>query len=319
MKVGAIVNPNAKGVIKGYSRKVKAILKTDLVFETSDEKEIKPALQILKAEEPDILSIIGGDGTVGATVTELLKLCNEQTQIPILLPARAGTLNVIADNIPVKGDLESILLKLKEFAGKIRFSRDIPRDNIRKFKIIKVKTNILEEERYGFSIDIGIPFFFTEKFYQLRTRSSRTALTLLSKSISKFVMGMNSKELARSFFGDIIIDGVGYPYKEHLLIVASVFKQLPLFFRPFYVKDDKWKDGFYFWVLSEDIWNAMKNFRVISRGLKRMRKSFNDIAENVTVVTKEGFALDGELFKPPQGEEYSINITLGPVVDFLKL
>jgi len=48
-----------------------------------------------------------------------------------------------------------------------------------------------------------------------------------------------------------------------------------------------------------------------------MKRSFNDIAENVKIITDGGYTFDGEMFYP-EGK-YSITITKGPVLNFIKL
>ena len=320
MKVAVIVNPNAQRMAKGYFQKIRALLKPDLIFETESISELDKTIKLVKKEMPDIVVLSGGDGTLNIGITKLIRAYKNEldNNLPIILHSRAGTMNFIADNIPVNGDPDTIFIKLKDMLQSIRSVQDIPRDNIKKTKIMKIQSDLFAEEKYSFSVVFGIPFFLIKRFYGMGKRNQKSALRMVSTAISKFVMGDRSgSELSKSVEANIFIDGKEYMFEKHICIVASPFRKLVLFFQPFYVKDDKWKDGFYFFVLSEDVWEALKNFRVLSRGLKRLKKSFNDISENVVISSRGGFALDGEIYEP--NKTYTMNISLGPVVNFLKI
>lgn len=320
MRVGVIINPNAKTTLKGYSLKVREILGEygELVFETERLEETRERLRLLKEEEVDIIAFMGGDGTLKIGVSLIMEEWGENAPKPFILAVKGGAFNLTARNIPTRGGAEATFVRLRKLLETTSSTKDIPRDNIRRVKTLKVMNSAIGKYEYGFTVTFGIPFWMTERLYEEKARTPRAALTMVSSAISKFIMGVNREgSLLRSFSAKITIDGEEYPHTEHLVVVSSVFTKLVLFFRPFYLKDDKWKDGFYLFVFSDDVWTALRNFRIVSRGLKRFKKSFNDIADEYTITTSEGYSFDGEVFKP-QGE-LTLNVKLGPLVNLLRL
>jgi hypothetical protein len=62
---------------------------------------------------------------------------------------------------------------------------------------------------------------------------------------------------------------------------------------------------------------AIKRIRALSKGLMRMQKSYNDLAETTIVRADSGYAMDGEVFE--RNSPFEIKILKGPAITFLRI
>lgn len=320
LKCALIINKNARKNKIGGLNKEKAykILKNYVeIFETWTIEEARSAITYIKELNFDLLVGSGGDGTHHAIITEVCKTYGEDGNFPIYLPLRGGTMNFAAPNIPVKGSQIQTLQKLKSFLEGVEHRLDIPKDTLKKNRILK----LVEEERkilrYGFALIMGLPYKITKLYYESGTPSPSTAFTITTSIIGGYVVGAKSSiDAFQPIDVEIEIDGEKYPFKKCLLLVASVFPKMVLWFEPFY-KEDKWKDGYYLLVFSEPAIEAIKRIRALSKGLLRMQKSYNDLAELTVVRSNSGYAMDGEIFE--RDRSYEIKILKGPTFTFLRI
>lgn len=318
MKVGVICNIHAKRNRKGIANRVKAILKDyACVFEETESIEDLNGIVVNNIDKVDVWCFVGGDGTLNAGLNLLWKIKGKpkELDIPVLI-GKAGSLNAIADKVPLKGDLDEIMLRFYEFLNSLGNVSVFPRNNIRKFSTIKLKFLKPEiGEKLCFSFFLGAPYFIAKKVIESRLGSKTSILRLIYTSIAKFVVGQDDEKLIRQVEAEIEIEGKAYPYKLHYVILGSVFREPALFFRPF-PEPEKYKEGFYFLVYSGDVWTALRNFRKYARGEKRAPHSFADITYKLRIRAKGGINFDGELISE---NEIELEAEPGPIVNLVKV
>ena len=321
MKVAVICNLNAQRVKRGIGQRIKAILKNHALFVAETEK-IDEVYELVdrNLSKADIWCFVGGDGTLNSGLSILWQKTGmkDELEIPVL-HGKAGSLNAIPDKIPLKGNLDDIMLRFKDLLMSYHRARRIPRDNIRKFNTIKLTTDTWELPRICFTFFLGTPYFIAKKVIETRLASKRSILQMIYSSIAKFVLGQDKEKLIRRVKAEIHTDGKKYPYVHHYVVIGSVFRAPALFFSPF-VEPEKYKGGFYFLVYSGDVWTALKNFRTYATGKKRPPHSFNDIVSEVEIKAWGGIDFDGEL-ESPKDEKTPIEIKAenGPIVNLIKV
>ncbi len=315
MRVGVICNLNAKRVRKGISKRIKAILKklAVVVEETQTPQEVDRIISE-NINSVDVWCFVGGDGTLNLGLSTLWRKTGMKNEIKIpVLHGKAGSLNAISDKIPLKGDLDDIMLRAYDFLSSVKIASAIPRNNVRKFNTIKIRYD--DSSRICFTFFMGTPYLISKRIIESRLATKRSILQAIYSTIAKFVIGQDSEKLIRQVKAEMKIDGQKYPYLKHYVIVGSVFREPALFFRPF-VEPEKYKNGFYFFTYSGDAWTALRNFRLFATGRKRPPHSFSDIAEKVEIKAWGGVNFDGEII---DRENIELIAEPGPIVNLLKV
>jgi hypothetical protein len=317
MKVGVICNINAQRVPPGISARIKAILK-DSIEVIEETKKLKDMKQIIDDyfDKVDIWCFVGGDGTVNQGLSYLWYKTGMKDELDIpVLHGKAGSLNAIPDKIPLKGDLDDILIRFKNFLEEKKGIRKIPRDNLKKLNTIKLSIKGYETPKICFNFFLGVPFLISKKVIEMRLGTKSSILQTIYSTIAKFVVSGGREKLIKKIKAEIEIEGAKYPYKFHYVIVGSTFREPALFFRPF-TEIDKYKSGFFFFVYSGDAWTAIRNFRTYARGKKRPPHSFNDITSKVLIKAWSGLNYDGEI---EDKDFVEFKAEIGPIVNLIKI
>lgn len=114
VKIGLLCNPLSGRVRKEKKSTVRIFSGTvgASYQEASSPAEIGTALNILLAEQPELLAIAGGDGTVQAALTHMFG-SNEPSGWPPLCIIPAGTTNMTALDLGVRGRPKRVLNRLE--------------------------------------------------------------------------------------------------------------------------------------------------------------------------------------------------------------
>ena len=99
--IGVVVNPYARANQRRKDRleRLQHIVGTDgIVAQTNGLREIDDVAREFLDRSIEILAVCGGDGTIFRTVTAFRRTWGDR-ELPMLLPLRAGTINVIASSI----------------------------------------------------------------------------------------------------------------------------------------------------------------------------------------------------------------------------
>ena len=166
--VAVITNPNAgKNTPRaGLGRVIASILSTPHWIYTPDTlAELGEVAQQLGRERPDILVIVGGDGTIHQTLSKVLREHDNtpSTPLPQVLIIPVGTMNNVATAIGLTRHPAVKLAKL--IAAKIRENRPLDVMHRNPLKI---------NDEYGFLYGTGLPVNFLQRCYENRGQSGST-------------------------------------------------------------------------------------------------------------------------------------------------
>lgn len=285
--------------------------KGTFIIDSYSLKDINSIVDLIKNEGINLLLLNGGDGTLQITLTELLKHLPHD-KIPILLPLRGGTMNMVANNLGIRRTpIETVRIMMKHIQAFNNGEEQLSTVPLRIIKINDTKNGI----RYGFTFSNGIVYKIQKEYYATGNPSFQTAVNLTTTIIGNFIIGTRR---GKSFFekikADIRIDGKQYPYNTVLLSVASILQKLVLWFKPFYQPENKGIDNFYFFAVSMNSVSIIANIRALSTGKLLHERMFNGIAHRVYIQAEGGYGIDGELTHDANTE---VTIEEGPIINFI--
>ena len=102
-----------------------------------------------------ILAINGGDGTISQTLTAFIK-AYDGAPLPKIAILRGGTINVLAENLGIKGSPEQVLYRL------------IERHSINNLTVTRKISTICIEGQHGFLFGNGTTAGFLELFTKIK-------------------------------------------------------------------------------------------------------------------------------------------------------
>ena len=231
--IGVVVNPYARANRRRPDRleRLQAILGEDgVVTQTNGIREIDDVAEELRERQIEILAVCGGDGTIFRTVTAFRKVWGEDRELPMLLPLRAGTINVIAGSIGcMHGSPERVLAHVVNDFRRGRVHDTVERDLV-----------CVNGREYGFLFGLGVVVNFLRVYYTSPKPGPARAAGLLAKFATSAVLGTS---LARGTFhpfdADMICDGERIPFRRFSMLVGMTIEHLPLGFRVGYLATRK--------------------------------------------------------------------------------
>jgi diacylglycerol kinase (ATP) len=314
MKLGVVSNPDSDrnlrdaGEARSFIRKRAEVLH----LEARNLDEMFDVMPEFARAETDVLVINGGDGTVGAALTAVLRDGVFEKR-PRLAVVPAGTTNAIAHDIGQTGSPRRVLVRLLEAASGDRPVRSVTRP------VLRLDLGEGREPLYGMFLG-GAAFYDWVRLARGTleplgaTQSSLVGLTVAQLCL-KYLTGRGgeTKLFSPTKIG-INVDGRA----EYVLLLATTLKRLPARLSPFWGGGDGALR--YTWVahppqrpLSGSIltmlgrpraWMAEAGFR--SGSANHLELSFS----------RPPLVLDGEFVEPPGGE--ALRISADNVVSFIR-
>lgn len=257
-------------------------------------------------KEFDVIAPTGGDGTLNHFVNSLIPFLSEKEIL--VFPIGGGSLNVVQKNVIPHQRIGTAPRILCDLVNSMSSSPE-PQRYIR-----KVRTISFEEKgsprRFGFMFANGLVYRAMNAYYQKGVGPEVAFLTMLELFL-KGVFGRDST-LFEYMDCDLLIDGREFQYKKVLACVASSFRKMILFTRPFV--EVKREEGFYFMACADPIPDIALNFLWVITGRKVLSKMFSGKASRVSIYFDGGYTIDGELFERKRTE---VLLEEGPAVPFL--
>lgn len=306
--IGIITNPHAKSNKRNPQRSklLSYIAGSRGTLEvTNNLEDLRKVAQQFAEQNIDTLAINGGDGTISRTLTAFIHEYKGRP-LPDVAILRGGTMNVLADNLNVRGSPEQILYRLVEG------------HSLRKY-MGTVELNTLRiNDHYGFIFANASSRRFLEVFYKNKSNYLGSILLFLKVLASYFVKGSLYASVVKEETFTIEADDKSPLTLSTPLMFCSTVELLPLKIKlfPLALKDP---NQFQFlsvlsnpqnvpWVLPHFILNLSSN--------KAHKVEFICKDLKVTAESPEanGYTIDGELFYP---EESHLNISLGPKIRFI--
>lgn len=225
MKLGILVNGRAGGMRRNPARlaRLEAQLPPERVCVTRDVGEIAAALQALRDAGVDTLAVVGGDGSVGGTLTEVIR-CWPADALPAVSLTRGGTINTIARSLGARGAPEE---QVRELLARHDWRVDTRRP------LVEVRS-AEGERRAGMVFANGVAVRWLRLYYE----DSRQGVAGAAAVVARIVASAGVRgSLARSLFQPsgirVELDGQALPFERFTVTAAASVEHIGLGFRPF--------------------------------------------------------------------------------------
>lgn len=204
-QIYAVANPNAGlGKNNGVAKRTFAQLREVFASpecgvevrdcETQDLEHLDRTVDEMVRDQPKMIIVIGGDGTIQKTMSSIIKkYVAAGHDIPMVMIMGAGTVNA------VRGALE--LLGPDPEKGRDKVFEKIRRGN----KLDEIHRHILKiNGEYGFISGVGLPVRFLERYYQHAPprgfkRALQTSLWVLWNEFLRYLPPWRRRSLAHRF------------------------------------------------------------------------------------------------------------------------
>lgn len=318
LRVGILTNALSGKNRRGHyvkTRKVLVDYPQVLNRDVQTPTQIDTALKDFADKKVDLIIISGGDGTVQATLTSLLRQRPFET-LPLIAILAAGTTNMTAGDVGITGNPSKALRKLLVWANTPSLKAEM-----RKRSILRVQQMADKESLYGMFFGVVGAVQGTQFFHNhIRTKGLPGVFgpgVAVVRLLYDLVRGCNNYVHPEDV--TIELDGQPAQQRETQLILVSTLQRLMLGLWPF------WGVGHAPLHYTEVDANSMHLLRVLPallRGRRHTKLTLKNgyLSENVNqvrVFTRGGFALDGEVY-PSNGSE-PIVLTDGGPISFLRI
>lgn len=237
MRLGVITNPDSYCNLRdaGEARSLLRKRAEVVHFDARNLGEMFEVMPEFARAETDVLVVNGGDGTVAAALTAVLRDGVFEKR-PRLAVVPAGRTNSIAHDLGQTGSPRRVLARLIEAAFGDRPVRSVARP------VLRLDLGEDREPLYGMFLG-GAAFYdwirlARETIERLDvTRSSLVGLTVAHLCF-KYLAGRrgNTKLFSPTNMG-INVDGRAEPVRDYVLLLATTLRRLPAHLNPF------WNDG----------------------------------------------------------------------------
>lgn len=251
-----------------------------------------------------ILAINGGDGTISQTLTAFIK-AYAGFPLPKIAILRGGTINVLAENLGIKGTPEQVLYRL------------IEKHSINNITQTKKVSTLKVGGHHGFLYGNGTTASFLELFYQNKTGPLGSLLLTLKIVLSKFFTGGLYDKVAKATPITATVDQKEMPAHQSIATLIASIPRMPLGFKLFpktlensqtaqlvsYIGDPR-----------KDILKAL--FNLFIRPTKSSDVKISYCGKNFQIKSNEPapYTLDGELFYP---ETNIVDVQIGTELEFI--
>ena len=272
---------------------------------TQSLKELDNVAKGFAERGPSVIAINGGDGTISRTLTALIRAYQEKPLPPIAILG-GGTINMLAQNLGIRGRPESLLVELIEgYSVGENFQK-------KKLSTLKVKGE------YGFLYADGTCALFLKEFYKNKTGKLGSAWLIVKTILSRFFSSNFYYKIVQSFYTRIDSDGQESIKSLTLSNLVATVPKMPMGPRMFdQVIPGEKMQWISFTMLAKQAfwgvpWTMISKIRSESP-LKRIGTAGKCFIEGEAT---RFYTLDGELF---ENEDPGISIELGPTIEFLIL
>jgi diacylglycerol kinase (ATP) len=222
---GVIVNARARRARRDRSlgERLGRLLPQEYLCFTESLEDLERALVHLRDLGIEQLVLVGGDGTVGGTLTPLLRIWGS-VPLPAVTLTAGGTVNTLAQSLAAGSSPEASLMRLLDGA---RPALDVTRPLVR-----------VEPEdapaRVGLIFVNGVAARWLELYYEGDEVGPRAAAALVGRIARSALTGTR---LAREVFEArrvaIVVDGEHLEVERFTVMGAASVRDIGLGFRPF--------------------------------------------------------------------------------------
>lgn len=292
-------------------------------FEPGSLAELEEAAREIRAQDPGLIAICGGDGTYQKTLTALIHAYGDHP-LPMLLPLSGGTFNVLTVNLGVTGRADRVLARAIARAhgpspapGTFDVTRLRQGPRTTTIPILRVMDEKSGRSEYGFIFANGVISRIISRYAEGPPSTARAA-RVFSEAVGGFMMQTPaSHELTRRYEAAVGVEGEPFPGESLLAALAATIQPNVLGFTPF-VNKKRLRNSFGYLLAAVDASEVIGMLPALLRG--RLWTSHaglrNATARELTLASDEGFILDGDLY--PSGVSRRLRISVGPRLRFLR-
>jgi len=312
-RLGIITNYQA-GRNRKRPERIRALVRASgaTAFDVTDLDSIRAATRQLAEEGVEILAVNGGDGTVHAVLTRLMR---RQSRLPLIAVIPGGTTNLTANDLSRVKSPEQAIENLVASAA------------LRDEQMPRVQRRLLEvtvgdaQPQYGLILGAGAVLRGMEHFRDnVGARGFRGELAggfSLLRGLVGIARGRTA--WADNHLADILPDGENGWHKDRVLVMATTMNRFLLGFRPWWGRQE---EPIHLTALRRKPDAMLRLTPSLLRGKthRLMTPAHGYRSDNVSgfdLRSRTGFALDGELFPLASGEVARIETTAP--VSFLDL
>jgi diacylglycerol kinase family enzyme len=256
-------------------------------------------------DQPSIIGVHGGDGTLHWTVTALVRAYGERPLPPLaLLPG--GTMNVVASSLGILVQPEALLAQL---AASERAARP---------PSVLVRRCMKVQDEYGFVFGTGLISNFLEEYYAKGDYGATRAIWLLLRSIvSEAFTGRYAKRIFRRFHGRVFVDGQILPWATLLGLGAATVSEVGLGFKLNHRADDH-PGRFSVLAIHSSPLGLTRDLSAVrwGRGISP-RRAWSALATRLVIEPDEPetlYTVDGDLYRA----RGNLSVELGPALSFIR-
>ncbi len=302
------VNPSSRANRKDPERArrfVDILGDTGRVVAPSSSDALAAEAHNVAQEQPSIIGVHGGDGTLHWTLTALLRAYGDRPLPPLaLLPG--GTMNVVASSLHIEAKPEKMLTQLAADAKAGTAPSLVNRH------CLKI------QDEYGFVFGTGLIANFLEEYYAKGEYGAGRALWVLARSVSsEAVGGSYSRHIFRRFQGRAFVDGQILPWNALLGLGAATVAEVGLGFRMIHRADDHPHRFGVLAIHSSPLALTLDLAAVRQgRGISP-RRAWSEVATRLVIEPDSPetlYTVDGDLYRA----RGNLNIELGPELSFVR-
>jgi len=308
MSIVVFVNPSSRANRKDPERArrfVTILGDTGRVVAPSSSDALAVEAHNVAQEQPSIIGIHGGDGTVHWTLTALLRAYGDRP-LPSLVLLPGGTMNVVASSLDVAAKPEKLLAQLAadQRAGA---APELVRRHCLKIK-----------DEYGFVFGTGLIANFLEEYYAKGEYGACRALWVLARSVSsEAVGGSYSRHIFRRFQGRVWVDGQVLPWNALLGVGAATVPEVGMGFRMIH-RAGEHPHRFGVLAMHSSPLALTLDLAAVRQGRGiSPKRAWSEVATRV-VIEPDGpetlYTVDGDLYRA----RGNLNIDLGPELSFVR-
>jgi len=269
---------------------------------TPTADELPSSARRLAENPPSVLAIHGGDGTVHATLSQLLPAFGDKPLPPLAL-LTGGTMNVVPHSLGLVDDPARFASKLADGFRQGRAPVTIPR------RCLQIGPH------FGFVFANGVFATFLEEYYRPGSYGHARATWLVARiALSTLVGGHYRKQILRPFRGRATIDGELLDPETFTAISAATVAQVGMGFKLNHRADE---DLDRMSVVAAralpNLWDIVSVAR--GKGLSPRRASTHVAAhlrllpENETMI----YTIDGDMYRT----ENELVVSTGPLLQLI--
>ena len=261
-----------------------------------------------KEKGVSLLAINGGDGTICRTLTAFIKEYGEtNTPLPQVALLRGGTINVLANNLGIKGSPEQVLYRLVEWHSS---GRELPTRTMHTLEV---------EGTYGFLFGNGVAATFLKEYYKRKTGPLGAFVWVMSVYFSRFFGGGLYGRVVQDQIQTLTADAAAPVSHTTCAVFCATVERLPLGYPLFYSLAKRarcFQTVSFSFAARDAIWQLPVTMLKRQDGSTTGKLSFTCERLDIEADKPFDYTLDGELYVSRSNR---LHVGMGPDLEFVTI